>query len=409
MNSEAIFGAVRSVTKKWTKQRKSEERHASARLNRQMVMIRRRPITIRDVAWNVIPKAYEKASSGGRFSAGARQVMYAARPKIQEITGRQLDDHYFTQTLLPDYMEEHPETRKWKIVFDARGHFVEPHTEKSVGLGTLEVENYLSDARGHTADNKIDLKMPDASSFPTCGPKNRYSAILFIEKEGFMPLFEEVKLAERYDIAIMSTKGLSVTASRLLVDHLCSAHGIPLLVLHDFDKAGFSIVGTLKRSTRRYRFRNRIKVIDLGLRLADVEENSLGAEGAYNRSDPSQNLQLNGATQKEIQFLRTQRVELNEFTSENLVEWIESKLKKHRISKVVPHDDCLDVAFRRVVEAEYLRDHVKDISEQARKYTDAVTVPDDLREAVRKRLEEDPALSWDTVVVEIAEEQEGEE
>ena len=94
-----------------------------------------------------------------------------------------------------------------------------------MGLGTLEVENYLSDARGHTADNKIDLKMPDASSFPTCGPKNRYSAILFIEKEGFMPLFEEVNLAERYDIAIMSTKGLSVTASRLLVDHLCSAHG----------------------------------------------------------------------------------------------------------------------------------------------------------------------------------------
>jgi len=223
------------------------------------------------------------------------------------------------------------------------------------------------------------------------------------------PLFEEVNLAERYDIAIMSTKGLSVTASRLLVDHLCSAHGIPLLVLHDFDKAGFSIVGTLKRSTRRYRFRNRIKVIDLGLRLADVEENSLGAEGAYNRSDPSQNLQLNGATQKEIQFLRTQRVELNEFTSENLVEWIESKLKKHGISKVVPADDCLTVAFRRAVEAEYLRDHVKDIREQARKHTDAVTVPDDLREDVRERLEEDATLSWDTVVVEIAEDQERQE
>ncbi len=76
---------------------------------------------------------------------------------------------------------------------------------------------------------------------------------------------------------------------------------------------------------------------------------------------------------------------------------------------MVPDDDCLTVAFRRAVEAEYLRDHVKDIREQARKHTDAVTVPDDLREDVRKRFEEDPALSWDTVVVEIAEEQEGEE
>ena len=46
-----------------------------------------------------------------------------------------------------------------------------------------------------------------------------------------MPLFKEVKLAERYDIAIMSTKGMSVTASRELVDQLCAEGDIPLLVL----------------------------------------------------------------------------------------------------------------------------------------------------------------------------------
>ena len=33
--------------------------------------------------------------------------------------------------------------------------------------------------------------------------------MLFIEKEGFLPLFEAVHLAERYDLAIMSTKGMS--------------------------------------------------------------------------------------------------------------------------------------------------------------------------------------------------------
>jgi hypothetical protein len=47
--------------------------------------------------------------------------------------------------------------------------------------------------------------------------------VLFIEKEGFMPLFERVHLAERYEIADMSTKGMSVTAARLsrlwLQDH----------------------------------------------------------------------------------------------------------------------------------------------------------------------------------------------
>ena len=52
-----------------------------------------------------------------------------------------------------------------------------------------------------------------------------------------MPLFEAVKLAERYDLAIMSTKGMSVTASRQLVEELCARHDIPLLLLHDFDKS----------------------------------------------------------------------------------------------------------------------------------------------------------------------------
>ena len=53
-----------------------------------------------------------------------------------------------------------------------------------------------------------------STDYPTLGPEHRFSAILFIEKEGFMPLFEAVNLKERFDIAIMSTKGMSVIASR---------------------------------------------------------------------------------------------------------------------------------------------------------------------------------------------------
>ena len=102
--------------------------------------------------------------------------------------------------------------------------------------------------------------MLSGAAFSTRGPRHRFGAILFIEKEGFMPLFEAVHLAERFDIAIMSTKGVSVTAARQLVDELCGEHDIPLLVLHDFDKSGFTIVGTLQRDTRRYSFENAIEV-----------------------------------------------------------------------------------------------------------------------------------------------------
>src|SRR5262249_37471843 len=156
---------------------------------------------------------------------------------------------YFCQTLLPDYMAEYPDKVKtWDVVFDARGHFEEPHTKLIVPLGTIDVRNYLGGVAAVTDRARgaptVTIK---GGTYPTTGPRHRFSAILFMEKEGFLPLFKRVHLAERYDIAIMSTKGLSVTASRLLVERLCSEHGVPLLVLHDFDKSGFSIIGTLSR------------------------------------------------------------------------------------------------------------------------------------------------------------------
>ena len=76
-------------------------------------------------------------------------------------------------------------------------------------LGTLQVRKYLAQVQGYRA--KRASVQRQGGRLPTVGPKNRYGAILFIEKEGFMPLFEAVKLAERHDLAIMSTKGMSVT------------------------------------------------------------------------------------------------------------------------------------------------------------------------------------------------------
>ena len=273
MKSDAIIGAVQGVTKKWSKQRKKEERVASARMNRRYVMIRPYQTTLKEAALNIMETAYLKASANGKLPALARQIMYAARPHIQRTADREIGkgfDQYFTQTLLPDYMQENlDETTGWNVVFDARGHFHEPHTDEEVPLGTLQVRDYLARVSHHRVDG-LGFNVWEAR-YPTLGPERRYGAILFIEKEGFMPLFKEVKLAERYDLAIMSTKGMSVTAARDLVDTICGNHNIPLLALHDFDKAGFSIVGTLQRDTRRYSFRHDINVIDLGLRMGDID------------------------------------------------------------------------------------------------------------------------------------------
>ncbi len=400
MKSDAIIGAVKGVTKKWAKQRKREERDASAKLNRAYAM-RSFHTSIKDAAEDVMEKAYLKASANGTLPAHARQIMYAARPGIMNLANRAISkgfDQYFTQTLLPDYMEYWPEkTSGWNVVFDARGHFIEPHTEKEVALGTLQVRDYLSRVRTHLVDD-LDFNIWE-KRYPTSGPAHRYGAILFIEKEGFMPLFNEVKLAERYDIAVMSTKGMSVTASRELVDKLCGEHDIPLLVLHDFDKAGFSIVGTLKRDTRRYTFEHNINVIDIGLHIDDID--GLETEPVYTQSPRKAriNLEENGATDTEIEFLLDQRVELNAFASDEFVAWVEGKLEEHGVSKVVPDTDDLADAYRRMAEQAAVQQQIDNVLEDRK--AEEAEIPDDLADQVKKYLNENPKISWDEAVKDI--------
>lgn len=404
MKADDIINAVQGVTKKWAKQRKREEREASAQSNRRWAMTRYRHVSIRDAAWRIMKDAYGKASAGGALPAHARQIMYAARGYIQKTADRPLGkdfDKYFTQTLLPDYIEE--KGVSWNVVFDARGHFTEPHTGREVPLGTLQVRNYLHDVDGHEV-GELDLNVGE-KYFPTMGPKHRFGAVLFIEKEGFMPLFAEVKLAERYDIALMSTKGMSSTAARELVDDLCSDHHIPLLLLHDFDKEGFSIAGTLRRDTRRYMFLGNVEVIDLGLRLDDI--GGLETEQVFSRDSAdarAANLHANGATTEEIEFLLNNRVELNAMASDQLVAFIERKLAEHGVKKIIPDAETLAEAYRRMRRQAAVQAQIDEVLAEMEEEDedDTASVPPDLSNRIEEAQRRDPALRWDGVLRQIA-------
>jgi hypothetical protein len=361
-------------------------------------------VSIRDAAFAIMEEAYLKASANGTLPAHARQVMYAARPYIQRTADKELGqrfDQYFTQQLLPEYIEEYGVS--WNVVYDARGNFAEPHTKVKVPLGTLQVRGYLSRIQQHkVSDPGFNVW---ERFYPTLGPKHRFGAILFIEKEGFLPLFKAVQLAERYDLAIMSTKGMSVTASRELVEHLCATHAVPLLVLHDFDKAGFSILGTLQRSTRRYRFSHghAVNVIDLGLRLDDVA--GLETEDVHIESEwkARQNLRENGATTEEIDFLLEERVELNAFASDEFVEWIEGKLQRHGIAKVVPDGDTLASAYRRMRSQALVQERINETVAKLNGEIGSVPIPGDLMAKIKAGLKAAPTLRWDAALRKIAE------
>jgi hypothetical protein len=402
MDADSIIGDITAVTKKWTRQRRAEERHANARRRRATIYTQKD--TVKAAAAEVMEAAYLKASGNGAYPAHDRQIMYAARDHIQDATGKPLDDKYFTQTLLPDYMNDNPgKTAGWDVVFDARGHLVEPHTRTKVPLGTIDVRNYLG------GGNRRDGPARVRGLFPTHGPANRFGAILFLEKEGFMPLFRRARLAETYDIAIMSTKGMSVVAARMLVDSLCGTFGIPLFVLHDLDKSGFSILGSLTRSNRRYQFRNHVKVIDLGLRLADVQQHGLGSESSYITDTPKAraNLRRNGATPAEIDFiLGGERVELNAFTSPDFLAFIKGGLKRHGVKKVVPAGDVLAAAFARAFVRARIRAAIPELTEEANRLlaADNGGVPEDLVRRVTDMLKKKEYRdeSWDRIIARLA-------
>ncbi len=403
---DSIIRTVTRTTAKWTKARKAAERSAAA-MHRYLYAPSKKE-SLKSIGYEVMERAYLKASANNTLPAAARQIFYQARPLILARTDEKLESSYFTQKILAPYLRDYPEkTASWDVVFDARGHFFEPHTGVSVPLGTVAVRDYLRRSKnGAVSSFGVASRLP--FDFPTIGSSNRYHTVLLLEKEGFAPLLERAQIAERFDLALMSTKGVSTTAARTLIERL---KGARILVLRDFDQAGFTIASTLSRNTERYTFAQRPDVIDLGLRLTDVETEGLDAEPVYYKKPRAvrAGLYRNGATKEEAEFLISdvsggigERVELNAFTSAHFIDWLERKLTAHGVKKVVPDDAVLAEAFRRAKFVNGVNEKIKCAEKEAQEAAEAAKIPKGLRKKVEKILAETPTLSWDAALAQIA-------
>ena len=386
--AEDIRNGLTKSLANFAKQRKAEEKHVSAGRWRTSRMMEVRGMFLKEAAEEVMEECYLKASDNGSLPATARQIFYVARPLIEEQTDKPLLYSYFSQTLLPNYIEEHG--CDWDVVYDDRGHFLEPHTKRVIGLGTLSVRTYLSHV------DQLELEEADfaPAGVKTYGPNGSFGAVLFVEKEGFLPLFERVKLAQRYDIAVMSSKGMSVTAARALVDEICA--DIPLLVLHDFDSAGIIIKDTLENDTRRYSYSSTPTVIDIGLHYGDIAD--LAAE-PNNSNISDERLAEAGLDAAAIGFLRHQRVELNAMTSRQLVDFVETKLQQHGIKKVIPNATTLAETYQMFVASDRLCEAFAEVREELKDESAApIEVPDDLQAKVEALLQERPDITWHRAV-----------
>ena len=407
IDASDIRGVTKDVTKEWTRQRKAEERGSRTAWSRDELFSDR--VNFTDVADAILPQAYQHASGGGKFTVSKRQLYYACREDFKAWTGRELTYGYFS-TLIVQYMNRHPETASWKVTADPRGTLMIPNAnfEVRIPCGTIAIQDHLLLTGEPIGPRHFENEI--AKQFPSLKHGVRFQAVLYIEKEGFEPLLEEAQIAEHFDLATLSCKGQSVVAARRFVDEVCSVgSGVPLLVVHDFDKSGFEIsqrltsVSDWAEANDRvaYRFKNEVNVVDLGLRLTDVENYKLASETVeFTGHFAADSI----CTAGEQEFLRSgRRVELNTFTSPQFIKWLEAKLTEQGLDqRLVPSQEVLEDAYRRALEVAEIKHAIKLAAKDARKKAQEAEIPPSLRQQLIKVMNKRPDEAWDPALYRIA-------
>lgn len=148
-----------------------------------------------------------------------------------------------------------------------------------------------------------------------------------------------------------------------------------------------------------------VRVLDLGLRLKDFKRWKLQSEKVEYKSNPAENLELNGATPKEIEFLRGEqterytyigrRVELNAFTSDAFVTFLEEKLRKHGVGKIIPDSATIAQAYRRAAAIRQWQEIIDHTKQKVIDHVEALKVPTNLRRKLIKELDKNPSQPWD--------------
>ena len=135
------------------------------------------------------------------------------------------------------------------------------------------------------------------------------------------------------------------------------------------------------------------------MRLGDID--GLLTESVYNRGDVAsvtRNLKKNGASDAEVAFLLQRRVELNAMTSLQLVEFIERKLRAVGVAKVIPDDETLQQAYRRIRVHNLMDNRIRALQEEVEAEAAAEPMPKDLASRVATMLIEDPKMPWDAAL-----------
>lgn len=349
---------------------------------------------IKNAVFTVLPEAQKNVSDNGRYDIQARALYYEVRAMIQKYTKDELTQSYF-DAIIPLYEKAYGNIKG--LVRDPRGYMVEPGG-REIKLGTKTVSEY----------NFLEYK---------------FNKILYVEKKGFMNIFNQAKLCEKYDMAIIAGEGYATVAIRDLLKKAEKEHGYRIFVLHDADPAGYDIARTLRESTKKMPD-HKLEIIDLGLFLEEALNMGLLTEKFIANKKFSKKLKLSDTERKYFEgqsvydekkrtFKRIgERIELNALRPAALVKYVENKLKEHKATdKIIPpakkiietggrnFEDCLKSELQDKIE------NIIDIGELTDRIFSKLNIDTAFLEDKISSLEEDldgKSLNWEELIKENA-------
>jgi hypothetical protein len=225
---------------------------------------------------------------------------------------------------------------------EPRGSIYHPHRHETIALGTLTVEDYER-------------------------PIWAYNKLVYIEKEGFSEALKDNGWPERHDCAMVSSKGYATRAVRDLVDKIAE-HDEPCTIycVHDTDAYGTMIHQTFQAATKA-RSARKIQIVNLGLEPWDAVAAGLGIEDVgqgKTRKPVAEYVTAREDGDHWEEWLQTHRAELNAMTTPEFIEWLDDKMAKHGVGKLIPPakvltaelDEKLEAKVRAVLTERILRE-----------------------------------------------------
>lgn len=342
---QPLAECMERITLECRKQRAGESRRKNINAEKED--------SILDTLLEILPGIHRKLTitKYGEIPILIRALYYGVRGVWEKHHSSDLQ--YATFCTYVDIWEQ--QLGKPMVLKDPRGTLLEPHSGRSLRLGTSEVADYTPKKwEGHT--------------------------IIFVEKENFAHILRKYGIMKRWDAIVIGSKGFAVDACREVLQKYKQLLGnmVKIICLHDGDPAGYMIGHDLATNLPRFGTNVDVQVIDVGLTIAEGEEMGLMTEpfelkkanwrmvqnmrtkmikdqngrrpllepAAWNafmpveyrvRDFPDYDLDSKGALRQ-----RGRRIELNAMEPEVFIGWLEGHLESNGCKKVRPPDAIVD-------------------------------------------------------------------